>query len=234
MQHKQKSSTTPALKPSSMGYECLRRLYYDFFKVKPDRTFTGKEQLIFKTGSALHDMLQKILADTGLLLKYKDEKGNEEIEFTVSDEELHIKKGKIDGVLLIDNKLYLLEIKTINSRKFEKLTAPTKEHLHQGELYKYLFKKCLDSGKYKHIKELDGYTEITSMIYLYICKDNADMKEWEIPYTSDIIETILDKAAIFVTEHIMPGVLPAKNKAECTYCVFKSKCTKDFNPKESI
>lgn len=227
---KYKSPIEPALKPSSMGYNCLRRLYYDFYRVVPDREFSGRELMIFKTGSNLHEMLQGLLGRAGALIMYFDQdKDYYELEFVVEDRGLCIKKGKVDGIIKCDGKLHILEIKTINSRKFKDLTRPLKEHTVQGEIYRYLFVKCLNEGKYKNMAELDGFTGVESVIYLYLCKDTGEMKEFEVAYDESVISEVIDKVATFL-DFALNKVLPPKNKDECYFCTFKNKCSKDFNP----
>ena len=185
-------------------------------------------------GSDAGDRMSKYLREAGVLIDYYNEDGSVPIrfgapcvEFPLVDPDLDIKLALIDGVMIIDNKLWLGEWKTIGLKGFNGLTMPKPEHLVQGSTYLYSFMRALKEGAYSHIKELDGFTEVQGIRFLYECRDNGQFKEYGVTEASEVFRHTLDKMAL-VKNCISNDALPHKVQDWCRSCDWRTKCNKDF------
>src|SRR5690606_5860599 len=73
-------------KPSEFGNKCLRRIYYSYFRVEPDRKLKASALRIFQTGRALESMLIEWLKAIGEYIPYKDPSGKEQSSDTPKEE----------------------------------------------------------------------------------------------------------------------------------------------------
>lgn len=229
---------TPTFKPSMLGSPCHRKIYYSYNKVPQDQDFDPKMKRIMLLGDMFHDALKDTFREAGIMIDYYGEdhlenpdkyKTNSDREFRLTSPDLGIKLGKIDAILKIDGKIYLGEFKSINLKGFEKLHSPKDDHLIQATLYLYIFNKMLAEGKYKHIKELDGYTQVEGIIYLYVCKDNTEMKQFAIgPYQKVFVDTVNKIES--VKAHTVNKTLPPKTDDWCQSCPWAFKCKKNYIP----
>ena len=242
----------PSFRPSSLGSICLRAIFYSYWRVDPDKPMEATNYKTFQIGDAYHDLLKKWVRANGLLIDYVKPDGKVPVnwftkepdpEFPCSEEELEIPKAKMDGIGLIDGKLWVYEFKSINDGGFNgktypsgfvlpPLKAPKREHLRQAMMYPFLLEQGIREGKYSHIKELDGITEVEGVIFLYVNKNDGDFKEYrikkDIKVFGRVVEDILE-----VQSHNEAKTLPPKNtKENCRFCNWKSKCDKSFNPQK--
>lgn len=238
------------IKPSVIGSPCLRKCYYTSGGVLPDYPFPLSAKLRMKIGDAVGIAVTDVLRESGAMVDYhnpdgsipkqfkgKDEQGNvifgePNREFPISFPELFISSGKIDLVLILDSKLWIGEIKSINAKGFSGLTAPKPDHMIQGTSYYYIFNENMKAGKYKHIKALDGFEKAEGCVYMYVNKemsDPADIKEYFTTdadkFFSEIVQKILKIKADWDSK-----TLPPKTQDYCSSCNFRDKCKKNFNP----
>jgi len=230
----------PRVRPSDVGAKCMRKVLYRYFDVDKDFPLRAKLLRIFNTGDAFHELVYEWLKDMGKVIDYRDENGEIPIskwtgkpdyEFPVSSEELEIKKGKVDGILNLNDKIWVLEIKSIKDSKFQELKKPLPEHIIQGMLYVFLMEEGLLDGKYYHIKELDGHAAIEGCIFLYINKNTSELKEFYIekdPNYYKIIKMKIKK----LQNYVKNKELPPKTEDYCFFCDFRDKCTREFNPQD--
>lgn len=186
---------------SQLEDDCERRLYYEILKVAPTderiRDIGPQLQRIFDVGTWWHTYIQYQLYKAGILVQ---------AEVPIQDE---IKKisSRADGILNLDGRLLLLEIKSMNSRTFAKvITKPLVKHVYQASIY---------------AKEL-GIPEIC---FIYINKDTSEIKELIIPVDEDVIKEPYRKMRRVLT-HVDELETPeriCKNKfsdiaSKCEYC----------------
>lgn len=131
--------------------------------------------------------------------------------------------GRADAILCIGNENYVLDIKSINSMIFRKMTAPKEDNVYQVQLYLHFF-------------------NIKKGILLYIDKDQQEMKEFFIDYDEVLCKSLLDKFYA-LKDQVEKNILPSRledypRNWQCTYCAFKDICkaTKGdlYEPIESI
>ncbi len=231
-----KPSTIKSFKPSTLSSPCLRKIYYSYNKVEEVSSFDAKFKRIMRLGDAFHDILKDTLRSAKVLIDYYGVEGpekyttNSKKEFIITSEELEITKGKIDGVIKVGDKIWLGEFKSINLKGFSTLTGPKPEHLQQATLYLYVFNQMLSEGKYSHIKELNGYTKAEGIMFLYVCKDDTDMKQYNIPAYDRVFADLVNKI-VEVRNHTEAKTLPPKTQDWCNSCPFAAKCKANFIPK---
>jgi CRISPR/Cas system-associated exonuclease Cas4 (RecB family) len=227
------------IKPSDLGSPCYRKIIYSYLRVEPDTKIEPKTKRIFDTGDAYHDMMKEWVKGAGILIEYKDPKtgklpinkysGKPDSEFPIVVTELGIKKGKIDAILLVNGQLWIGEFKSMKDEKFHVLKAPQDDHQIQANTYVHLFEHCLARGDYKHIKELAGHTEVQGVIYLYIDKDNSEIKEYVLPKSDEGFEIVVEKIAR-IMKYVTDKELPPKTEHYCYFCSYNRKCKREFNP----
>lgn len=122
------------------------------------------------------------------------------VEQTVKDEELGI-GGHYDGGVMLDGKLWVLEIKSMRGDLFYKLTEPQESHIEQALLY-------------AHLKGAEG------ALIVYVNKNGRNKddfyKEYTVPMDKSILKRALDKVSS-VRKHIAAGTIP-----ERTLCINRS------------
>lgn len=125
----------------------------------PPEVFEPKTQAIFKVGSALHAMMQAWFSEMDKLDGFPNLVGN---EVRLYNEEL-LMGGYIDSIICMpeDDFETVVELKTINDRQFQMLSAPKKEHTLQMGCY--LMERKSPKG-----------------IILYINKNTCELKEFPV------------------------------------------------------
>lgn len=228
----------PRIKPSDLGNPSERRIFYSYLRVPPDHKIKANLKRIFDTGDAFHEMLKCWVKGCGLLIEYRDKDGNIPIdkwtgkpngEFPITVEELDIAKGKIDAILLIDGKLWIGEFKSAKDEKFKPLEEPMDDHKIQTNTYVHLFEFCLQRGDYAHIKELNSFTEVEGAVYLYIDKNNSELKEFVSPKSDEGLEEVVCKVAK-IKNFVDKKELPPCACEPKFFCPWNKKCSKNYNP----
>lgn len=235
---KSSSSKTPQfkIKPSVLGSPCLRQIYYSSAGVPEDHPFPldGKKRM--KLGDAVHSMLHDVFKEAGIIVEYynpdgstpKDYNGKDNTEFPLTSLELFIKKGKIDAVMIIDGELWLVEYKSINLKGFSSLMDPKSDHTIQAVTYFFVFNQHLKDGKFSHIKELHGFTQAKGIKWLYVNKDDTDLKEYSMTEADYLFKQIVEKI-VTIKNFYDSKILPPKTNFYCYSCNWRDKCKKDVN-----
>lgn len=237
----------PNMRPSFLGTECVRKIYYEYLRVEKDSSWTPPRIRNFEKGDHIAMMVKDWFRSAGILIDYRDPKtgeipnhgvtGQPDPEFPVQAEELHIKNAKMDGVGIfegvegVEDGLWVIEFKSINEKGFERYIEDSakKEHEMQGMTYTFLFEECLKRGDYAHIEELKGYSEVKGVIFIYINRenDNDDWKEFVVPKNSAPFLKVVEKI-VKALEHVRKNTLPPKTWDMCDWCDFQAKCKKEF------
>jgi len=189
------------------GFYAFKKELLDKLLIKKDKDmFSGLEKggklhRIFDNGNSMHERYSKYFKDMGLLV---------EEETTIKDLERRI-KGRIDLLIELDGKKYIVELKSMNGIQASKLKKPKPEHLLQLLLYMDIL----------HIKQ--GYV-------LYENKNTQDIISFYVDYEENksklehphnIIDTVL--------ENSKKGVLLDKKLDSCASCIFYDYCKEDAN-----
>lgn len=188
--------------PSQLG-TCQRKLWYHHNHAPKDvqsSTDLVREWLIFETGTYIGVMIQNLCQRAGLLTRR---------EVAIVDHRNKI-LGHADGEIKIGKVYYVLELKTINSRGFTKLSEPQKSHVKQAHAY-------MKSLKHEFA------------IILYIEKDRHALKEFVVPFSAKFYE---EHVAQRIKKHFrnLKRNTPPEREGEnprlmpCTFCCFKRVC----------
>lgn len=230
--------TTFKIKPSMVGSPCHRKIYYSAASVPEDYSFDLQGKRRMKLGDAIHEMLHETFKKAGILIEYYNPDGTFrkdwkdpsklDLEFPLKCDDLFIKSGKIDAVMIIEGELWLGEYKSINLNGFSNLNEPKSEHIVQAVTYWYVFNLLLAEGKFAHIKELAGFTKAKGVRWLYVNKDDTSMKEFTMTEGDAIFTNIVDKI-MKIREAWVTKTLPPKTKDWCQSCNWRDKCAKNFN-----
>ena len=117
--------------------------------------------------------------------------------------------GRADAILTLNNELYVVDFKSMNSLVFKNLQAPKEDNVNQIQLYLHFFK-------------------IQKGILLYINKDTLELKEFLIQYNSNLAQKLLRELSDLKTK-IDSNVVPSRisgwpEEWQCQYCHFREIC----------
>ena len=209
--------------PSS--FRCKRLNWFRLRGVEPDIMERVDKSLNFtaKMGEACHTMIQSALSRTDLWMDVEYYINSMKQFLTFPDQYSVTKYGyeyriKIDnppvqfacdGMLVIGDVPYLLEIKSCDRATWESLTGPKSYHIDQVQCYCTLL-------------------ALSNVIFIYIDRTFGDIKCYETVVTESQRQTVLDTFDIVikhVEQNIAPEGLPA-NDRNCTgnMCPYYKKC----------
>ena len=116
-----------------------------------------------------------------------------------------------DGIIKYKNKYYILELKTESSNKFWQRQDTDPVHYNQATAYSLAF-------------------GIDNVIFVYICRDNLEMKSYMFTPTSDMKNSLvgyIDECNSYVSRQVVPPKPEPLNKKACMYCRYKKYCKED-------
>jgi len=185
-------------------------------------THDAKMLRIFDMGTAIHRMLQWQYIKMGVIpSEIVQEDGVETVshwvEVPIDIPEWNM-VGSVDAVAEIGGRRYVVEIKSVNSNKWAKMTGPEEHHKLQAACY---VKGCS--------KKLQGSTTV---IFIYYAKDTSDIKEYVYNVTEKDyaeVKSRIGKINAMIAEYGAKGTIPVpayedSNKPPCRYCPWKAKC----------
>lgn len=225
------------IKPSMLGSKCARKIYYSSARVDEDYGFDLEGKKRMKLGDAIHAMFDSVFREAGILVDYVNPDGTvhkkfgfaeETTEFPVECADIFVKDGYIDAVMIIDGELWIGEYKSINSNGFGGLISAKSDHIIQSVVYWYIFNLMLSEGKFSHIPQLQGFTKAKGVKWLYVNKDNTDMKEFHMTEGDKIFADIVDRI-MAVRGAYDSKTLPPKTQDYCNSCNWRDKCKKNYN-----
>lgn len=117
--------------------------------------------------------------------------------------------GRADAIITLNNELYVVDFKSMNSIIFQKLTAAKEENVNQIQLYLHFFK-------------------IPRGILLYVNKNTLALKEFLVNYEPVLCNKLLSDLVILKTK-IEANAIPDRladypANWQCRYCQFKEIC----------
>lgn len=205
-------------------------LFWD--KMKPD--FTPELLEIFENGKYTHKRIQTECIKAGLVPKRgqwpkprRKVKGQWVYDIDRELEpwavEIPIKypkwslKGTCDLLAKIDGNYYIVEIKSMNSFKFNQIRQPEEDHYAQGQAY------------YKMAEETLGI-KIKGIVFIYECKDSQKRKEFLVlPNKNFVVKLGMRcmKLKKYVENKKFPPRQYQKDSRDCKYCEAKTWCWGD-------
>lgn len=208
-----------SIAPSS--FYCDRLSWFRLRGVDPDKDQHPDSALDWraKIGTEIHRLIQSdleellqddwiqpedYLRDNPISYRYTSERFGYETRFNFTD--LNIKFA-CDGIIRLDGKYYLLEIKTIESSTFENISDSEPRHRDQVKCYCALL-------------NLDG------VIFIYVDRTSGNLKCFELQIKQsdkDAVFKRIDNIHKAVETNIAPDRLPFGDN-RCSYCKYKKRC----------
>ncbi len=200
---------------SSIGEECLRKIWFDWRGFDREE-FEGRILRLFGTGHWQEDRVVEDLRRAGFNVWDKQENGN---QYEYIDKTGHF-ITKLDGVIknIPGNKTaHLLEIKTHNKNSF-------------SALYKHGVAKSKPSH-YSQVQISMKLQNIKSCVYVAVCKDDEKMYCEIIDSDKIEQEKLIKKINSLVKATITPaGISDNASSFGCKFCTFKAVCVKEKEP----
>ena len=168
--------------PSALKLECKKALWYHYWGVDSKGDPLPLQEIdpllarVFSTGNSFEDRFIKYLKSAKLYLA--DEKSflvNSPIPVS----------GRIDFVINFKEKNWIVELKTINSKGFDKLKAPKPEHIMQVQCYL-------------------NNTEYEEAFIVYENKDNQTWKEYRLECDTDLWGKMVEMCQAVMSEEVLP------------------------------
>jgi CRISPR/Cas system-associated exonuclease Cas4 (RecB family) len=117
--------------------------------------------------------------------------------------------GRADAIVTLNNELYVVDFKSMNSYKFKTLEAPPEENVNQIQLYLHYF-------------------GIPKGILLYVDKNTLSLKEFLINYNPGLAKALissLENLKIKIDANVIPArMADFPGCFQCKYCSFKEIC----------
>lgn len=178
--------------------KCHRYIFFKF-KQAPHPELEPRILRLFDHGNYIHRLVIKALEGQGVL---------EGEEINIPPQKLI--SGRADALLKIKGERYIVDIKSINRNGFGSLKEPSKDHIHQIQLYLHFF-------------------EITKGILLYVNKDTQALKEFQIDYDQKLCQSLLKDLSVLhreIEENLIPARLPRwPSNLQCRYCPYRDVCS---------
>lgn len=234
---KSKKAPQFKIKPSMIGSKCDRKIYYSSAGVEEDYGFDVAGRKRMALGDSIGEMLHSTFKKAGVVVPYVNPDGSvhkkfgfaeETEEFPVECEDIYIKNGYIDDVMIIDGELWIAEYKSINLKGFSGLMSAKTDHVIQGVIYWYIFNLLLAEGKFSHIPQLQGFTKAKGVRWLYVNKDDTNMIEFTMTEGDEFFSQIVNKI-MASRKNYDTKTLPPKTPEFCNTCNWRDKCKKNFN-----
>lgn len=224
IQHENKRRvTTRAYKPSGLS-GCERALYYEMSGAVPDEMVDSIELIgICESGTNRHLDIQDYIMlmrrnnidcewlNVGKYINSQEDSICKVIEQNGNETKLYCEKYNMrfmcDGLVRYKGKLYIIEIKTESSFKFNNHLAPHQAHTIQATCYSM----CIG---------------VPRVIFIYENRDTCNKKAYLYEVPKSMIEQVEHKID-YINKCVKDNILPARDVEKCVYCKYKCQCTTD-------
>ncbi|MGC9031214.1 MAG: PD-(D/E)XK nuclease family protein [Minisyncoccia bacterium] len=177
--------------------KCPRSIFFKF-KNAPREEAEARILRLYEHGDYIQMQMMNVLISLGLVRAS---------EVNIPPQE--IISGRADAILTLNNELYVVDFKSMNSMLFRELSEPKIEHINQIQLYLHYFK-------------------IPKGILLYVDKDTLALKEFFVDYNKELCDSLisdLEKLKEKIDKNIIPERLKDyPDNWQCRYCQFKEIC----------
>lgn len=177
--------------------KCPRAVFFKF-KQAPKEPIDPRIMRIFEHGENIHRSIFNIL--------YRLKMG---VVTEVPIPSQEIISGRADAIMCVENENYVLDIKSINSMIFRRMTEPKEDNVYQVQLYMHYF-------------------NIKKGILLYVDKDRQELKEFFLDYDEAMCKSLLDKFESLKVQieknEVPPRLADYPKNWQCSYCAYKDIC----------
>jgi len=177
--------------------KCGRATFFKFKNI-PREKMEARILRMFDHGDYIQMQILNILFSLGIVRSS---------EIKIPPQELV--SGRADAIVTLDNELYVVDFKSMNSLIFKNLSQPKEENVNQIQLYLHFFK-------------------IPKGILLYINKDTLELKDFVVNYNPTIARNLLkelEDLKVKIDKNIVPDrVASYPDDWQCKYCQFREVC----------
>lgn len=223
-----KNSRRPSqtYKPSSMN--CIRQSFYQLTGKDIDEGSSSYISVgICNSGSDIHIRIQTAIqqmkengidcewVDVAKFVKQRKLNHLEVLSQGITETKLHHKTLNMhfmcDGIVRYKKQYYIMEFKTESASKFFARHDVDPSHYKQGTCYSLSF-------------------ELPNVIFIYISRDNLDMKSFMFTPTDEMKQNIvsyIETCDDYIKRLIPPPKTEDVERKTCSYCPYKTQCRKD-------
>lgn len=182
--------------------ECDRKIAYGLIGEEGQEKVDPKLRRIFDTGHVYHDLIQRALS-----WSFSDFRA----EVKVKNQDLRI-HGHCDGVLNAEG----LEIKTMGSNGFRKLTKAKTEHIEQATIY-------------------GAILNLEAVTYLYVNKNDSDIRSFRVGVDRSVWHKVATRAESII-QVVNRGDLPdpIDKPSTCKTCKYAWTCKPELSPPRMV
>ncbi len=177
--------------------KCGRAIFFKFKNI-PREKIDARVLRMFDHGDYIQMQILSVLLSLGVVRAS---------EINIPPQELI--SGRADAIITLNNELYVVDFKSMNSMIFKNLNAAKEENINQIQLYLHFFK-------------------IPKGILLYINKDTLELKEFLVEYNPALAQKLLSDLSNLKTKidsNIVPQRIPGYPQDwQCQYCQFREIC----------
>jgi hypothetical protein len=207
------------LRPSEMGHECARHLWYRFRWADEHETFEGRMHRLFETGHSQEDRMVSDLRRVGAEVHARNpDNPVEQISITILDGH---SKGYLDGIAggvpFATDEWVLLECKTHSEKSFKALErdgVQIAKPTHYAQMQPYMLEHGLVEG-----------------LYIAVNKNNDDVYCEFVTYNPKFTNALLHKANEVIFYDSVPGKINESGTyLTCKWCSSRSVCHEKAAP----
>ena len=198
---------------SAIGNPCTRYLQYSLHNAFKQK-ISYRMQRLFDLGHILEEYIVDNLISAG---------------YPVTDQQAEIPgayghwAGHIDGVIMVDGKRYLLEIKTHNQKSFNDLTKKRvlkSKPVHYDQMQRYMY------GLRPNNPSL--HNQVDAAIYVAYSKNTSTYHIEEVPYDADRVADLQKKELHVMIADKLDRRIGNNSSSwyECRFCNAKDACFK--------
>ncbi len=183
----------------SQAGKCPRQVFFKF-KNAPKKELEANILRLFDHGDHMHQLIMKPLLST------------RDIHVVASEVDIppqELVRGRADAIVSDGKDLYVLDIKSMNSMMFQKMTEPKEDNVDQLQFYLHYFR-------------------IPKGILLYVDKDKLQLKEFIVEYdknkTKEMIEGLRKLKSQIESDVVPPRIPEYPAKWPCGYCEYRAVC----------
>jgi len=177
--------------------KCSRAIFFKFKNV-PREKMEARILRMFDHGDYMQMQILSTLFSLGIVRAS---------EITIPPQELI--SGRADAIVTLNNELYVVDFKSMNSMIFRNLEEAKEENVNQIQLYLHYFK-------------------IPKGILLYVNKDTLELKEFLVHYNPTLAQKLLknlEGLKIKIDKNIIPErLVDYPQNWQCQYCQFRDIC----------
>jgi hypothetical protein len=196
--------STGSFNPSAMD-GCMRAMAYNYLRAPVNEVHHEPRLMItFELGHYIHERFQDMFER---MAKRKSWQFVPEMRIIRTLNPWYV-SGRCDGIFILSGgEREAIEIKSIHKDGFNRLyDRPLYEHQHQGNIYQ-------------------GLLHTPRMHYLYVCKDNSQVKTFAVPFDRELFDNTMEKVERILLK-LQDWRLPKRITPECKdpKCKFREVC----------